>query len=586
MEIKNIVIENYGGIKSLKLPDLKFLALVGPNGSGKSTTIDAIRFLLTGKTRYGVYKGQREGSVSASIVGVPLECKITDNGTTTVFMSGKKTTRKSVNEFLQKEGANETALNIATSSEVLEAMKANELSDFFIRNNYLPVQLTAEEVEVFLLGEGCSEAAVSELMKELPDGKFPISELQKVYECFFEKRREYKRLLKPLPDLEKPTGEPEEIRTAVEELLKKQGAQATAKAAMEAYQAALRNTQLYTKKMTELAEEIARIPYKGEDLSTEINKIKNEIEEARKLGETLNLQVHQHAENYKSIAEMLKKLQSDSCPLDCSIKCSTDKSCIIKKFNQNLEDTKKAGAAAKAERNKVYIKVDELTKKLQELEANQKMFEQRSTLQKQMETMPKPAKVIKPEFEEDKTDYTSVITSLKRQLAAHDEYAVWIKESENQKTYKKIVNLSDELVKVLGTKSALMSRIIEVGIADLQAVAQEQALKIKSDLKLQFTANEGLQVSVVPKFGGEEMPIHNLSTGERAITLMLLLDLINQVSGMGIMIIDDLEKLDPGNLGAVVKFLENDTDSNFIVIACVAHKNITDVLPKKSIVKL
>ena len=37
MEIKNIVIENYGGIKSLKLPDLKFLALVGPNGSGKST---------------------------------------------------------------------------------------------------------------------------------------------------------------------------------------------------------------------------------------------------------------------------------------------------------------------------------------------------------------------------------------------------------------------------------------------------------------------------------------------------------------------------------------------------------------------
>ena len=84
MEIKNIVIENYGGIKSLKLPDLKFLALVGPNGSGKSTTIDAIRFLLTGKTRYGVYKGQREGSVSASIVGVPLECKITDNGTTTV----------------------------------------------------------------------------------------------------------------------------------------------------------------------------------------------------------------------------------------------------------------------------------------------------------------------------------------------------------------------------------------------------------------------------------------------------------------------------------------------------------------------
>ena len=84
MEIKNIVIENYGGIKSLKLPDLKFLALVGPNGSGKSTTIDAIRFLLTGKTRYGVYKGQREGSVSASIVGVPLECKITDNGTTNV----------------------------------------------------------------------------------------------------------------------------------------------------------------------------------------------------------------------------------------------------------------------------------------------------------------------------------------------------------------------------------------------------------------------------------------------------------------------------------------------------------------------
>ena len=240
MEIKNIVIENYGGIKSLKLPDLKFLALVGPNGSGKSTTIDAIRFLLTGKTRYGVYKGQREGSVSASIVGVPLECKITDNGTTTVFMSGKKTTRKSVNEFLQKEGANETALNIATSSEVLEAMKANELSDFFIRNNYLPVQLTAEEVEVFLLGEGCSEAAVSELKKELPDGKFPISELQKVYECFFEKRREYKRLLKPLPDLEKPTGEPEEIRTAVEELLKKQGAQATAKAAMEAMQKRIR----------------------------------------------------------------------------------------------------------------------------------------------------------------------------------------------------------------------------------------------------------------------------------------------------------------------------------------------------------
>ena len=582
MEIKNLEIKNYGGVAHVTVPDGKLTALLGKNGVGKSTTIDAIRFLLTGKSSYGVKQGATEGSIKAVVCGVNVQRYISTSGTS-LYMAGKKTTNKSFEEFLEREGININALKLTTSSELLEAMNAGQLSDFFIKNNYLPVELTTEDI-ILSLGPDMSEQAIEELKKEFPEGTFSISEISRVYDVFFKRRREHKAVYKMPKVMEKPVGDLLDLKSQYEEICKKEGAASAAKEAYHLFTETQRNLQKYKETMLNLANEIAAIPYKGDDVSKEIELLQKQLDDGKERINSLTSQITVLVNTYNTNKELLDKLCADTCPLDCSIKCTTDKSSIRKKINDLLSEVASNGARLKEERKKIKEDLEQLYKKKVELETQQKDFEKRCNLENQMKSLPKPNKVEKPAVEPDNTDYSRKKIQIQNLIQAHQEYDVFLKESEKQKKIKQIIDTSDELVKALGSKSSLMEQIISIGISDLEEVCNEQARKIKSNYRLKFAAEAGLKVTIIPKAGGAELPISGLSTGERTIALLLLMDLINQVSGANILLLDDMEKLDVVNMSQVSKFLK-EIECDKIYVASVAHSGIEKMLNPDVIVK-
>ena len=65
MKIKEILIKNFNGIAERTIHPEKITAFLGPCGTGKSSTLDAIRFALTGKAEQeDIKKGAKEASVT------------------------------------------------------------------------------------------------------------------------------------------------------------------------------------------------------------------------------------------------------------------------------------------------------------------------------------------------------------------------------------------------------------------------------------------------------------------------------------------------------------------------------------------
>ena len=575
--INNVTITNYGGIEAISLPDGPITVVTGGNGHGKSTIVDAIRFLLTGKNGYTIKSGATEAVVEGEMFGSVFSRTMRPSATgitTEIRMNRRKVTGKAFEEWLKKNGIDPAALKIATSSEVLSAMSAGELSDFFIKGGYLPVKVTAEDVLDFL------DLEVEEkefLAERLPEDEFGLDEVNALYADLYELRKATKRfLVGQIAEVCKPKGDLVTLKTELEAVLKNEGASTAAKAAWAAYETAVNAVKAAVDQAAALRKEISLIT-ETKDLSEEITAMKKKLSAARDLLTQLKGNLSTFKSQAKVNKELLDRLSSDACPLECSIVCKTDKTPIREKYQKMNDELSKQAQSCQERMTKGQELITSLEDALSKLETRQKEYEKRKTLEANLAKVVIPPTPEKPKVVKDTEDWTAKKSVIVAQIAACEKYETYLKQVAEQEKLQAKVKMLDHLIATLAPKGELVASIINLAVADLEEICNEQAAKIKTGYQLHFKAEDGLKITVTAKPGNPELEISALSTGERSIALLLVMDLLNQLStGFRLLLIDDFEKFDMGNMAGLIKMIRD--SSSDAIIGVVQHDEIVKAL--------
>ena len=86
-----------------------------------------------------------------------------------------------------------------------------------------------------------------------------------------------------------------------------------------------------------------------------------------------------------------------------------------------------------------------------------------------------------------------------------------------------------------------------------------------------------------PNTSCDMVKLESVSSGEQAYALFLVMDALNALSGYGILVLDDLDKLDENALDALLSLLEKPgvmDNYDHVLMAMVNHEDSLAVLKK------
>ena len=110
------------------------------------------------------------------------------------------------------------------------------------------------------------------------------------------------------------------------------------------------------------------------------------------------------------------------------------------------------------------------------------------------------------------------------------------------------------------------------------------ASKVSPDLKIKFKSEDGIKVYCSPKKDADYVPYQCCSSGERAVVVFLLTDLISSaLSKANILILDDLDKLDENAFERLMScVMQPDVQKAYdhIILCAVDHADTLATLDK------
>lgn len=195
---------------------------------------------------------------------------------------------------------------------------------------------------------------------------------------------------------------------------------------------------------------------------------------------------------------------------------------------------------------------------------------------------------IPEKVEEDKTDITAlefdnrVIKQKIEDIRKYDEF------KKNEQTYLNLCkkrDLCDAIVKLLDEKGSLREQILTLALKPFEDYANDRAKTLGIAYNLKIVANKGVRILYNPNGGTEYISYNNASTGEKLIISFLILDMINALSDLRLLFIDNLDKLDRDALDKLVTLLNEPTVQNaydHIFMVGVDHQDVTDTVGKLS----
>ena len=103
-------------------------------------------------------------------------------------------------------------------------------------------------------------------------------------------------------------------------------------------------------------------------------------------------------------------------------------------------------------------------------------------------------------------------------------------------------------------------------------------------MKVKFVTDNGVHVFVDVNGDDTFLDYDSLSEGEKALYIYLMLDLLNTLSGFGVLIIDELSVLDNETFSSLLDIIiEHQDDYDQIFIAMVNHDDTIQIIKDKGL---
>ena len=601
-KISGINFKNYDEIEFA--PEKTTCALIGPNGRGKTTITQMIRYALTGDCPNDAVKAGKDSlTVTCELVdadGRDQSWERTKSNTkpSKVKVNGRNSTGKALAAHIESiAGLPLESLKLASSSELIEALKPDEFSDFIM--GYIPEALDYDIVKGYIGTEVDPLVfTVLENNDVIPlTGKFGYDQLQKTYNYLFEQRKITRSALSTYESkiktavTEKPAMDMEEVNKKIEAILKEEGGFANALKAIETYNKAVEAKKKQEAQIAELEAKIAAMTVKRPDPATKtaIETAKRELNASIISLKATVATMQKNIETFKTTIENLNK---PMCPLSEGLVCKTDKTAKKQEFEDQIKSNEEGIKTITAEIAEKQKKYEDVLKQESEYNEQDKKYREKLLLNQQLENTKKslivlPAKPEEPKAAMDFSEEKKRLYDMQNAIMQYDQYVKDFAKFTNLQKEKEIL---DTLVSLFAPKGEVTLKITKHYFGIFEDVCNARAAELKPGFTLKFVPDDGIKILCETTPGRGYIPYQSCSSGERAFVVFLLTDLIScALSKANILILDDLDKLDSDAFEALMKCImqpEVQDSYDHIIICAVDHPDTLDTLKKYSEVEI
>lgn len=575
MKIAKIIINNFRGITTETLLPDKINVLLGHCGTGKSSTMDAIKWGLTGKiTKEDIRYDSPEASIKI-IFDDGTSIMRTQSAKATNYVNEKVATEKATNEFLEnKFGCSISSIEAMCGASFFKSLSKKDLKSFII--DILPIK--ASFSKIVELSDDLDEEKIS-FIKEYLEDEVSLADIDAAYKTVFDGRKVKKQVLKNLQEKSKFTKELPGVTK--EELLKRQGEIALIEAKVNDYKKNLEryNKSLKTRENAEkqLADMKNRLhQYKDikqpveADLQLAIKEKQLFIDAIANANNTIAIM----KANVELMQRTLDSLDKPVCPISERIVCTADKSGLREELISLVETNNKELANG----YNFIVRCNEQVDKRDEIinSCNNQLiaWNNKINLENTINAFALPEVLDKPEevngdFAEEKLQIQNML-NVWYEKDASDQAAKNIEETLHK------VNLYDFAVKFFSA-NGIKSKLLEKAVDPLQKMIDEKTQSLRKGFKISLMTEEEFDITISPRTG-EVVPLNKISAGEFIVTAYILMSVVSQITGVSILMMDNLDNLDSDAARQLMLLLDADENFNTIILASVDHPDIIDAI--------
>ncbi|MCR5690749.1 MAG: AAA family ATPase [Eubacterium sp.] len=601
MEIKKLNLRNVRGLEEQSIEFDDITAIMGPTGSGKTTVVRALESALAHTSKKDIT--MMSNNARTMEIDLDLEdgnnLKVTSSKnsaggvTSKVAINGTATTFDAASEFLENTFGikKEAALRAISQSEMKNSL--TDIGPFLL--SYIPEQLNVAKVKSFI------KAPRKEVLDEIdmifpamPD-TFSLDEVKRIHEDVKASRKNVGKKVEVLKSSTAQYEQENQIDHLVE--LEKHG--------LSSFEADRENVLQELGKasaMEQLHKQWLSETQRKEALQVEISALTNQLsglENVRKPDEeekeALAMALEKKKEEKYNASATLstlrenidafkRSLSSDriTCPITGCL-CSTDASEFKKELADLIRANEEGAAYQETLIQKLEGEIESLAKDVKEWQDLANAYQEKLSLIKKIEERKKAIPTIGPE---PMVIGDSVLLSQKSKL--DDDIKSLSQFLEYKEDKKKLARMESrlsvlkELCDMMNTKGDIMVGIHDHYIGMFNKILEERSALLDCGMTVLLKNENGIRAEIHSK--GQTKDIKDASSGETALAMFLMADMLNQLTGSRIIVLDDVDKLDEGMFSKLAKFIKQvKSEYDNIIILGINHEDTMAMLKKEGV---
>lgn len=595
MKVTKLKVNNFQGLKGVHEFDFdKITALAQPNGSGKTSLINALRYGLTGIEPSGdmITIGENAMAVRVELENGSnfLRQKFTKKGKSSGYYVGNAaTTLSKLNEFITHElgGVEISTAKIISSGELLANMNSQQFGEMLLQ--YLPESMS---IDTILKRFPSANQAQKEIIKEcLPKTEFGVEKINEFHKLLIERRKIVKSHLTQRQavlvslGVEPPQYTKEELTKEMDALLSQRDEIAKAQALFNQYEQIKAQIVARDNQIRELEQELATLSGKEHSLE-EQSMMQELLDNARTSEQTIQNAITSLIQSKKNLDLAIENISKPVCPLSEKIVCTVDKTPVLNELKEqqaNIVSDYQVQKEALLETKRKIVDLENRQKVMMEESNNYIRIQDKLRVKEQLLAqelvLPK-----KPENVGSMEEIASKLNYLQQLLPVVENYDKRDKLEELIASLEKKYADYDELVIAFSPKGAVKEAITSYYMEEFSEPCNEKAKKLFPGMSLKFITEKGVKVLTDPNGSGEYLEFNSLSGGEKASVIFLLISMLASLSGMRIIILDELSVLDNQVFTNLIKVLkENEDEFDLCLLAAVDHDDTLQMLRKNHI---
>ena len=548
-----------------------------PNGHGKTTLLQAIRYGLSGILPSDI----RDAEVEITLENGDTIYRSKKNGVTTAKHNNKKCSETNLNNVISNYyGATSEDMSIALNSDALLAKKPSELLALLMK--YIPENLTVDTLLGFF--DNPTEDVKDYIKKYFANKpQFGISDVNEAYKFFYEQRKSENAVLRNDQNYAKSINAMQPTRdrdTVMQELMTCVNYQQNRNkiiADNNNYARAVQLRQQQEAEITKLESMIAGKNFQKPDETLERKTIEvkertlNEINQLNATVATLN-------SNNEMFTKTLNALSTNVCPISKKLVCLTDKTAVKDEIEKSITNNNSVIETLNkqiAEKQELITRADKYMNQLKAMEHNYNLYQQ---ILMQIDTTKKNLTIVpeKPMPVQDDQLIDQKVRALQGELNNIDAWNNLQRVLKEIDALTRSTNALTEILNSINDKGIVKSKIINYYMNMFTETCNER-VKAFPGYEIQLKADNGVKVFMKTPQNNMFISLNELSDGETIIASLIIMDMINQLSGGKILCLDRIEAIDEGLLTQLKAILENpDFQQNYdnIFVCGVNHPNI------------